>query len=67
MSARRNGRRNCWARASACSDPRWISSRQLLALHDTGTNWLLVTRTLDGDAAGLQPLPHEATYDTTKP
>ena len=48
-------------------DPRWISSRQLLALHDTGTNWLLVTRTLDGDAVGLQPLPHEATYDTTKP
>ena len=25
-------------------DPRWISSRQLLALHDTGTNWLLVER-----------------------
>ena len=48
-------------------DPRWISSRQLLALHDTGTNWLLVTRTLDGDAVGIQPLPHEATYDTTKP
>jgi len=48
-------------------DPRWISSRQLLALHDTGTNWLLVTRTLDGDAVGLQPLSHEATYDSTKP
>ena len=48
-------------------DPRWISSRQLLALHDMGTNWLLVTRLLDGDAVGLQPLPHEATYDTTKP
>jgi Tol biopolymer transport system component len=48
-------------------DPRWISSRQLLALHDTGTNWLLVTRTLDGDAVGLQPLPREAAYDTTKP
>jgi Tol biopolymer transport system component len=48
-------------------EPRWISSRQLLALHDTGTNWLLVTRTLNSDAVGLQPLPHEATYDTTKP
>ena len=48
-------------------DPRWISAHQLLALHDTGTNWLLVTRTLDGDAVGLQPLPHEATYDTTRP
>ena len=53
-------------------DPRWISSRQLLALHDTGTNWLLVARTLDGaavdsSAVGIQPLPREATYDVTKP
>ena len=52
-------------------DPRWISSRQLLALHDTGTNWLLVRAALDGaavsSAVGLQPLPREATYDTTKP
>jgi hypothetical protein len=48
-------------------DPRWISSRQLLALHDTGTDWLLVTRKLDGDAVGLQPLPRDVTYDVTKP
>ena len=54
-------------KSSGLFDPHWISSRQLLALHDTGTNWLLVSRTLDGDAVGLQPLPHEATYDTTKP
>ena len=54
-------------KTSSLFDPRWISPRQLLALHDTGTNWLLVTRTLDGDAVGIQPLPHDATYDTTKP
>jgi hypothetical protein len=54
------------------SDPRWISTRQLLALHDTGTNWLLVERTLDGatsdgSAVGIQPLSREVTYDVTKP
>jgi len=54
-------------KSTTLSDPRWISPQQLLALHDTGTNWLLVTRTLDGDAVGLQPLPREATHDTTKP
>jgi len=54
-------------KSSSLFDPHWISSRQLLALHDTETNWLLVSRTLDGDAVGLQPLPHETTYDTTKP
>jgi hypothetical protein len=53
-------------------DPHWISPRQLLALHDTGTDWLLVERTLDGtavdgNAAGIQPLPREATYDVTRP
>jgi len=53
-------------------DPRWISPRQLLALHDTGTNWLLVERTLDGvavdgSAVGIQPLPREVTYDVTRP
>ena len=53
-------------------DPRWISTRQLLALHDTGTDWLLVERTLDGAATdagtvGIQPLSHEVTYDVTRP
>ena len=53
-------------------DPRWISPRQLLALHDTGTGWLLVERTLDGaavdgSAVGIQPLPREVTYDVTRP
>jgi hypothetical protein len=48
-------------------DPRWISPRQLLALHDTGTNWLLVGRTLDGSAVGIHPLAREITYDVTRP
>jgi anti-sigma factor RsiW len=53
-------------------DPRWISPRQLLALHDTGTNWLLVERTLndaavDSSAVGIQPLPRDVTYDVTRP
>ena len=48
-------------------DPRWISPRQLLALHDTGTNWLLVGRTLDGSAVGIHPLAREITYDMTRP
>lgn len=50
--------------------PRWISARQLLALHDTGTNWLLVERTLDaadGRTSGIHPLPREVTYDVTRP
>jgi hypothetical protein len=54
-------------RSMSLFDPRWISPLQLLALHDTGTNWLLVARTLDGSAVGLQPLPREATYDVTNP
>jgi hypothetical protein len=48
-------------------DPRWISPQALLALHDTGTEWLLVARTLDGSAAGIQPLSRAVTYDVTKP
>ena len=59
-------------RSMSLFDPRWISTRQLLALHDTGTNWLLVERTLasaaaDGSTVGIQPLAREATYDVTKP
>ena len=59
-------------RSMSLFDPRWISPRQILALHDTGTNWLLVERTLDGaptdgGIVGMQPLPREVTYDVTKP
>ncbi len=59
-------------RSMSLFDPRWISPRQILALHDTGTNWLLVERTLDGAAidagtVGIQPLSHQATYDVTRP
>ena len=59
-------------RSMSLFDPRWISTRQLLALHDTGINWLLVERTLNGAATdagtvGIQPLSHDATYDVTRP
>jgi Tol biopolymer transport system component len=54
-------------KSTSLFDPRWISPRQLLALHDTGTNWLLIERTLDGSAVGIQPLPREVTYDVTRP
>ncbi len=54
-------------RSMSLFDPHWISPLQLLALHDTGTNWLLVTRTLDGSAVGIQPLSHDVTYDVTRP
>lgn len=54
-------------KSASLFDPRWISPKQLLALHDTGTNWLLVERPLDGNAVGIQPLPREVTYDVTRP
>ena len=48
-------------------DPRWISAGQMLALHDTGTDWLVVIRGLDGNAVGLLPLSQGDSYDVTQP
>lgn len=43
--------------------PRWISESALLASHDTGDGWLLALRNINGDAAGLLPLPRESMWD----
>ncbi len=48
-------------------DPRWISAGQMLALHDTGTDWLVVLRGLDGNAVGVLPLSWDDSYDVTQP
>jgi len=54
-------------KAISLFDPRWISAGQILALQDTGTDWLVVSRGLDGSAVGLLSLPRDAGYDVTKP
>jgi Tol biopolymer transport system component len=43
--------------------PRWVSDDQIMAYHDTGDGWLLVLRNVNGDAAGLLPLPRDAMWD----
>jgi hypothetical protein len=49
------------------SDPRWITAKQILHLHDQGTGWLLVARTVDSAASSLKLLPRDITYDVTQP
>jgi hypothetical protein len=43
--------------------PRWISDEQIMSFHDTGDGWLLTLRDVNGDAAGLLPLPRDAMWD----
>ncbi len=47
-------------------DPRWVSNRQIVSRHDTGTGWLLTLRGVDGSAYGLLPLPREAELDVVR-
>ncbi len=44
-------------------DPRWVTPAQIVHLHDQGTGWMLVSRTLDGKAFSLAALPRDITYD----
>ena len=43
--------------------PRWVSDDQVMAYHDLGNGWLLVLKNVNGDAAGLLPLPRDAMWD----
>ncbi len=47
-------------------DPRWVSNRQIISRHDTGSGWLLTLRGVDGSAYGLLPLPREAELDVAR-
>ncbi|MCX7706960.1 MAG: hypothetical protein N2204_03015, partial [Anaerolineae bacterium] len=49
--------------AMSLFDPRWVSAREFITLHDAGDGWLLVLRNVDGKAYGLTPLPREAMLD----
>lgn len=44
-------------------DPRWVSAREFVSLHDAGDRWLLTLRTVEGKVYGLMPLPREALLD----
>jgi anti-sigma factor RsiW len=46
-------------------DPRWVSAEQFLHLLDQNSNWVLVSRWLDGRAASLATLPRDADFDVT--
>jgi hypothetical protein len=48
-------------------DPHWIGPGQFVHLHDQDAGWMLVLRTVDGQAASLLLLPREASYDVTQP
>jgi hypothetical protein len=47
-------------------DPRWVSNRQIISRHDTGSGWLLTLRGVDGSAYGLLPLRREAELDVAR-
>lgn len=44
-------------------DPRWVSARELVSLHDAGDRWLLTLHTVEGKVYGLIPLSREALLD----
>ncbi|OQA41479.1 MAG: hypothetical protein BWY52_02547 [Chloroflexi bacterium ADurb.Bin325] len=47
-------------------DPRWVSNRQIISLHDAGAGWLLTLRDVDGAAYGLLSLPRAAEIDVAR-
>ena len=47
--------------------PRWISDAKIMAYHDAGNSWLLTLRDVNGEAAGLLPLPRDAMWDVSPP
>ncbi|MCX6028583.1 MAG: zf-HC2 domain-containing protein [Chloroflexi bacterium] len=57
----------CMGNAASVFDPRWIGPGQFVHLHDQNTGWMLVSRTVNDQAASLLLLPREATYDVTRP
>lgn len=47
--------------------PRWVSATHFISFHDTGTEWLLTLRGVDGSSYGLASLPRDAMLDVNHP